>query len=222
MTTLETIIPPEIHGCEFAALLTECAARPDIKTILEIGSSTGEGSTAAIVKGMGMVPHEKVLFCVEMSEVRMAKLAQRYAGRHNIFPCFGSSVASGDYLTPYEVREFYEQKHTNLNNYPLDEVLQWLKQDLNACAACENQHVIETIRFTRDIHAFDMVLIDGSAFTGFAELQAVFGAKIIALDDIVDIKNMASFNYLLDNRDYRLLKTNPTLRNGYAVFERTT
>ena len=45
-------IPPEISLDEFYVLIKEYASRDDLKSYLEIGSSSGEGSTRAIVEGI--------------------------------------------------------------------------------------------------------------------------------------------------------------------------
>ncbi|MBW4431333.1 MAG: hypothetical protein KME28_06295 [Pelatocladus maniniholoensis HA4357-MV3] len=42
---LNRLIPPEIKNDEFYATIQIIAREEDIKTVLEIGSSSGEGST---------------------------------------------------------------------------------------------------------------------------------------------------------------------------------
>jgi len=71
-----------------------------------------------------------------------------------------------------------------------------------------------------DISHFDLVLIDGSEFTGIPELEAVYGAKYILLDDINAYKNYDNFNRLNNDPNYILRIKNMKLRNGFAFFER--
>ncbi|PMB30600.1 hypothetical protein CEN43_16495 [Fischerella thermalis BR2B] len=47
---LNRLIPPEIKNDEFYAILQRITREENIKTVLEIGSSSGEGSTEAFVK----------------------------------------------------------------------------------------------------------------------------------------------------------------------------
>ena len=48
---LDKVIPSEINQDQFAEALEAAAALDDIKTIIEIGSSSGTGSTAALIRG---------------------------------------------------------------------------------------------------------------------------------------------------------------------------
>ncbi|MBW2169777.1 MAG: tetratricopeptide repeat protein, partial [Deltaproteobacteria bacterium] len=64
------------------------------------------------------------------------------------------------------------------------------------------------------------VLIDGSEFTGKAELDEVYGAKIIMLDDINGYKNYHNYQRLVADKTYELIAENWQVRNGYAAFRR--
>lgn len=219
--SIESPIAPEIIGDEFATTLTELAALPDVHTILESGSAEGTGSTVALVDGISQNPDGKSLHCIEISNTRFDKLLDRYKHLPFFHAYKGSSVALKDFMTVGQIRSFHAEHKTSLNNYPLPQVLEWLTEDLRA-AALAKQGVIKHIKSLYNITAFDLVLLDGSAFTGWAELMAVMGSKYIALDDIVDVKHFRSFNYLSEHDDYELLANNPLLRNGYAIFRRTT
>lgn len=214
--SLETIIPPEIHNDEFATLLTQLAGRKDVKTILEVGSSSGEGSTQAIVDGMDN--GEKRLYCIEMSETRFDALCRRFVEDERVRPFHGSSVTLDGYLSEGEVKEFYETTPTNLNAIPLKTVLDWLDNDILACNEAVDD-LIEMVKDCAGVTKFDLVLLDGSPFTGWSELQHVMGSRIIALDDVMDIKHHRSYHALLKDNRYKLLKENLSLRNGFAVFE---
>jgi hypothetical protein len=65
-----------------------------------------------------------------------------------------------------------------------------------------------------------MVLIDGSEFTGEAELFHTIGARVIALDDVNSHKCFNVYRMLSNNVSYALTHQNFELRNGFAVFER--
>lgn len=220
--SLNEIIPPEIVNDELAEWLTKLAQRPDIRTILEIGSSSGEGSTKAIVDGMCEAEQEQELFCIEMSPVRFEALRARYMTLPWVHCFQGSSVPINEYMEPSDVHKFYGGVLCNLQKYPLATVLDWLKEDLKACAACEDHNVINTIRAKHDIATWDMAVLDGSAFTGFEEYCSVYGARIIVLDDVNDIKHHASYEDLKTDISYRTLSVNLNLRNGYAIFERVS
>jgi len=221
VTSYDKLIPPEVSHDRFYRFIERLARRKTVRTILEIGSSSGEGSTAAFVSGMDRNPSHPVLHCIEMSRVRFAALKQRYAGRSDVH-CYNVSTVSPESLPgEAEVAAFYSKSRSNLNNYPLDDVLEWLRQDLEYLRhAGLPMHGIQLIKEEHDIATFDLVLIDGSAFSGPAELNEVYGAGIILLDDVNDIKNRSNYERLRSDPQYRLIAEDWKLRNGYAAFDR--
>lgn len=220
--TLDTIIEPEIINDELAAHLTELAARPAIKTIIESGSSDGRGSTTALVNGMMKNPEGKRLYCIEMGYERYVQLHNRFLSLAPMVETWrGSSVHDDGFMKPSEVVEFYQTHTTSLNKYPLTQVLGWLEQDLvvfHSLGHDQTNLIGDCIYLNKGLP--DMAVLDGSAFTGLAEMWRVFGAKIIVLDDVNDIKHFDSRQNLMRSTDYHLLAENLTLRNGYSIFEK--
>ena len=78
-TPEESIIPPEIAGDSFAACLKHLCQTEELTNVLEIGSSSGAGSTAAIVEGLVQNPGQPRLFCLEMVRARYRALVERFA-----------------------------------------------------------------------------------------------------------------------------------------------
>ncbi|MEH1992648.1 class I SAM-dependent methyltransferase [Nostoc sp.] len=218
---LNRLIPAEIKNDEFYAAIQKIAREEDIKTVLEIGSSSGEGSTKAFVTGLRENPNKPTLFCMEISKNRFTELKNNYKNE-DFVKCYNmSSIAVKKFPTEKEVVDFYNSLHTNLNIYPLERVLGWLRQDIeyvNNSGVSDNG--IQIIKNQNNIDYFDLVLIDGSEFTGQAELDEVYGAKYLCLDDINTFKNYRSFNRLLSDPDYLLIISNQNIRNGYAIFQR--
>ena len=64
------------------------------------------------------------------------------------------------------------------------------------------------------------MLIDGSEFTGEAELAEVYGAEFILLDDVNIYKNWTNLQKLAADGNYLLRELNLAVRNGFAVFEK--
>ncbi|PSB51793.1 FkbM family methyltransferase [filamentous cyanobacterium Phorm 6] len=220
---LNRLIPPEIKNDELYLAIHKIARQEDIKTVLEIGSSSGQGSTEAFVTGLRENPSQPVLFCMEISKPRFAELQNTY--RNDSFvKCYNvSSVSIEQFAEREEVIRFYRNHQTNLNYYPLEQVLGWLSQDIEyvkKSGVLENG--IKEIKKENDIDVFDAVLIDGSEFTGNAELEEVYGAKIIILDDINTFKNYRNHNKLLTDPNYVLVGQNYLIRNGYAIFKKNT
>ncbi|MEH2150759.1 FkbM family methyltransferase [Nostoc sp.] len=218
---LNRLIPAEIKNDEFYTAIQRIAKEEDIKIVLEIGSSSGEGSTEAFVTGLRENPNKPTLFCMEVSKNRFTELKNNYKDE-DFVKCYNmSSIAVNKFPTEKEVTDFYNSLHTNLNIYPLERVLGWLRQDIkyvNNSGVSDNG--IQIIKNENNIDYFDLVLIDGSEFSGQAELDEVYGANFICLDDITTFKNYRNHQKLLADKNYLLLAQSTSVRNGYSIFKK--
>jgi hypothetical protein len=216
---LDSIIPPEIKNDDFYGALFFLAQHARIKTILEIGSSSGAGSTEALAEGIARNENRPVLFAVEASKARFKELAGRYAGRADVKPYNVSSVGLADFPAEAAVREFFRSRHAGPNVLSEEGAIELLRRDI--AYLTENQIPLDGIaRIKADnrIDGFDFVLIDGCEFTGKRELDLVYGAGIIALDDIISFKNFDNHYRLLNDAAYEVCVMNRFLRNGYSIF----
>jgi hypothetical protein len=222
--TLDHIIGGEIQGDQFYKLLQSYASRQDLKIFLEIGSSAGGGSTQAFVDAISMRPDsdEVSVYCFELSKNRFKLLAEKYSSFSFIKPYNVSSISAGEFPDESSIIDFYNIVKSSLNDYPIDTILQWYWQDINYIKNSGlDANGITYVKEKNNINTFDMVLIDGSDFTGEVELNLVIGSKLIALDDINTFKCYNAFNILSSNPSYVLRHSNRKLRNGFAIFEMT-
>ena len=218
--SLSSLIPPEIKNDNFyEAILRTLTTRTDTKTIIEIGSSSGEGSTKALLEGSSS--YGAHLFCLEISQERINKLLMEHEGVERLKAYRYSSVPIDQFMTKDQVADFYNTVKTSLNQYPLDMVIQWHDQDVNYIRDNSlEQNGISKIKADHGIDIFDVAFIDGSCFTAEAELKQVYGSSVIMLDDTNDIKNYRNLQALLKDDSYKLLQQDNSIRNGFAIFER--
>lgn len=184
----------------------------EIKTVLEVGASSGDGSTEALIIGMAGL-QDKTLYTIEANPLRYKNLVERYKGLDWVKPLNGSSVSIDEYMSEEDVEFFHKNTPTQLNEYSLETVLSWYEDEVLSIAKWQiSTGLIDVIEKP------DMVLLDGSPFTGNAEYQKVCDSKIIVLDDILDIKHYHSHQALRKNKEYECLFCNLTLRNGYSIW----
>jgi hypothetical protein len=216
---LDRLIAPEILDDAFHAALRWLAEHEALRHVLEIGSSAGGGSTTALAAGLARNPGGPQLHCMELSVPRFAELRAAYAA-YPFVHCYNmSSVPVARFPSEDEVAAFYRTHPTSLNRYELERVLGWLRQDKAYVASSGvPQDGIARIKAAQGIERFDMVLIDGSEFTGSAELDEVLGAGIVALDDTNAFKCHAARARLMADPDYVLIIDDQALRNGFSVF----
>ncbi len=220
-TALDTLITPEVFQDEFYEAIVNLARSAPIDTVLEIGSSSGGGSTLAWVEGLRRNPRHPKLYCMEVSRVRWGALKDRWEGEGFVECFLGSSVRPDQFPTAAQVEHFLKTVDGPLREYPVEQVLGWLEEDLayikkeNVSCGC-----IAEIKRARGIEHFGAVLIDGSEFTGDAELDEVYGAEFILLDDTQTYKCHSARQRLLHDPGYEMIADNPTLRHGYSIFQR--
>ncbi|MEA3211416.1 MAG: hypothetical protein QOE70_4473 [Chthoniobacter sp.] len=220
-SVLDVIIPGEIKNDAFYDALRELAMLPDVASILEIGSSAGGGSTAAFVSGLKERSTKADLFCMEVSAARFSQLQATYQDFAFVHCYNVSSVPVSEFASYETVGTFCDSVQSALRAYPKATVLGWLDADLDYVRShgCD-LNGIQLIKAERGIDAFDLVLIDGSEFTGEAELRHVYGSRYIALDDINAFKNWTNYFQLKDDPNYELISENRSVRNGFCVFKR--
>lgn len=221
--SLDKIIPAEISGDAFFSALVSISQRKDLRFFLEIGSSSGLGSTTAICSGISsrVDAQQTRLFCLEVSKQRYCDLVNNLRAYPFVVPYNLSSVPLDSFPSEEEVRHFLQVTKTNLNLAPVETVLEWLNQDtqyikdngLNYCG-------LDFVKIANGIESFDFVLIDGSEFTGERELRLVMGAKIIALDDVNSFKCFSAYQIMRTHFSYKLVAQDLSLRNGFAIFEK--
>ena len=219
----DRLIAPEILDDAFYEALKGLGMFEDLQHVLEIGSSSGEGSTKALVSTLRLNRHNPVLHCLEVSQARFAELQRAYQ-KYDFVRCYNmSSVPSSRVASEDEVRAFYETHRTALNQHDLATIFGWRAEGLQYLKdhpALDRDGIAE-IKKANGIEHFDLVLIDGSEFTGSAELDAVYGAKIICLDDTNAFKCYAARQRLMSDPLYESLADDQTLRNGYSIFCRS-
>lgn len=221
MSNLHNNIAPEIVNDEFGNAIKNIVAKPGINLILEIGTGSGDGSTACFVDALFQKTNkQKCCHSIEISKTRIKSAQNKYRQLDWMYFHNGCSIHPDEYATEFDLTEFYNTKKTALNQYPLSTVLQWRADEIEYIEQNKVEtRVIDAIKLNHSIDTFDFVLIDGSEFTGCAELKYVYGAKFIALDDIDAFKNNQNYFELIDSPDYVLHCENWNLRNGYAIFK---
>jgi len=218
---LDHLIPPEIQDDAFSDAIEEIGATEGVREILEIGSSAGEGSTAAWVRGALRNPERPRLHCIEVSRERHAALVDHWRDQPFVYCYHVSSVPLEQFPSPEELERFYREVPSRLRDFDLDLVLGWLQQDRDYLRDHELSSAgIRELKAENRIDTFDAVLIDGSEFAGRAELEEVYGARFLLLDDTETFKNWDNTRRLEADPSYRVLYRDPSTRNGYAVFER--
>ena len=86
---------------------------------LEIGGGTGDGSTQCI--------GTKRLFSIENHPDRIDRHSMNLSAKGGV-SVNGTATLPSLWMNKYDVEEFYRTIKTNLNQYPIEQVLGWLEE----------------------------------------------------------------------------------------------
>lgn len=216
---LDAVIEPEIRGDAFYSTLANLAANPRVRTILEIGASSGAGSTEALVEGALRNPETPAIHTIEISRPRFEQLVRRHADRPFVHAHNMSSVPLEAFPSWEEVAEFHRTVPSQLRRIPIAEVRRWYDQDLRYLQEHfpDSRGLIE-LKEKIGVETFDLVLLDGCEFTGVADYQQTVGATFMALDDTMSFKNLMPCAWLKAHKSYEVLADSAEDRNGFAAF----
>ena len=222
MTSPAEPITPEIHADALAERLTYLASLPWVRNVLEVGTGSGLGSTAALWAGLRDKGPVCALVTVEASRERAAAAAAHYQEFPEVQVVAMPAVPVSEYLSADAVADFYRSVPCRLQRYALEEVLAWRQAELDYLAATYPADDPGALSYMLDGGVYtDLVLLDGSEFTGPAELAAIGNPALLVLDDVASLKHWTTFKHLTARPEtYRLLEHDPGLRNGYAIFAR--
>ena len=215
------LLPPKGDTDELSDFISKLCENEPLNNVLDVGPSSSRTIIDAFIHGLDRNPHKPKLFCLEISPPRFAEL-QKTCQRYPFVYCYNaSSIPAREIMTPSAITEFYNQDRSLVRQLSMSDALKQRDQNseyLSSTAVPSKG--ISLIKERHQIRNFDMVFIDGSAFTGSAELRSVYGATLIVLNHINDVKNSQNYQELVADRDYRLIAENRTLGHGYAAFKK--
>ncbi len=213
-----------IKNDEFFSSIENSLQGENIKTSLLIGASSGESVTEAFLEGIRKNPNKPTAFCINLPTPRFLKLI-KYFSHNSYVKCHAIySDCQQGFLKDSRVMKLYNflaTEPTQQNDFPYLEELDCLHQDIEYIQKLRiTENAINIIKQENHLDYFDLILIDKSEFDGVAELDELYRAKFILLDDINTIHNYNNYHKLLAHPNYTLVTHNTSLRNGYAIFEK--
>jgi hypothetical protein len=209
--------------------LADLASQPDVKTVIEIGSTNGRGSTMSIREGLEKNPNfpDVRLFCIEAVKTMYDTLA---AERAPYMKCYRvCSSPPREHYTDAEIERFFA---VDWPAAPFESPAQrqnpgWHKTERDRYNAYMIRQglPLDGIALVKDrnrISQFDMAFVDGGTYSGRSDLKRVYGAKYLVLDDIHTLKCKWAFDGLKKDPSYEMVMYYPCTKShfGYAAFRR--
>lgn len=186
-----------LETTERGRILIEVLKETKPKNIVEIGTWKGLGSTKCIIdsidKSSNFISIESNYDFYQTAKNNLSD----YINKVNLL--------YGTIVTDKEIDGFVSDKNLT------EEQKKWLSEDLENLSKCEN--IIEKIP-----SEIDFLLLDGGEFSTYPEWEILKGrTKMVALDDIRELKTKQIYEELINDENYKLVIETPD-GNGFCVF----
>ena len=180
------------------------AIDPNNKTFLEIGTWNGLGSTRIFVTALNTrIEFDYTFYSLECNKLKSRKAAELYSKFKNVHMLnevlFNELPSNFDEIFP-------EGRHDRRNVIDLDNMVK--------CKLFLDRDNLPDI--------FDVVLLDGGAFTTYFEFQMLKDrCNYLLLDDIRNVKNKKIVDIIKDNpTHWAILEEDLNNRNGTLICKR--
>jgi hypothetical protein len=203
---MNTKIGQIILGTIEGDLIYNLSKREDVKTIFEIGTWTGLGSTMCVIKGIIDSRKKKKFISLElyneMFQIALKNL-KRYKNRVELIngriidyeDTFWFDHTKIDFKTDYHARLYYNMDMNYLKN---------------------SENVIDKIP-----EQIDLLILDGGEYTTYPEwLKLKDRSRIVVLDDTNILKTKKIRDEIILSEKYNIIHDDTKSRNGFSVFEK--
>lgn len=182
-----------------------CVKHENIKTVVEIGTWYGMGSTECLIEGLKDSKREGISFVSLETNNQMYNVAvESWKGK----------LPEWAKLLHGSIVDVVEMDADNLGFQHQDES-NWFDEDKNALLSCSN--ILSELP-----EIIDLLFLDGGEFTTKAEFWKLKDrARIVVLDDTTMRKCKDIRSYVIDHPlEYVVILDDPSHRGGVMVFEK--
>lgn len=181
----------------------------NVRTVIEIGSWDGLGSTTVLMHALQPLP-AKHLVCVEPNPDRHASLQKVVAGKPWITTVCRRSVAR-DAMTCKTFEAAWTSPYNRLP-YTEEVVRKWWNEQ------CDGAGYLETLT----TEEFDAALIDGCEFAGYDDFRLLRDrVRVLMLDDVFfALKCSQANDELRRDPEWECIWSSAFVRNGAAIWVR--
>ena len=186
--------------------IVQIASHPSVKTIVEVGTWNGLGTTRCVLHGLRESNKTDYNFIsLECSPEMYAEAVRHNA--ENINDNF--KLVFGKLINEEDITSWFDESTLN------DEFKGWLQQDINWMRIAPN--VLHTLP-----EKIDFLILDGGEFATYLEWVALRDrVQWVALDDNAALKCKKIREELLTSNDFKILVDDPTgSRYGCLIAKR--
>jgi len=190
------------RGSKLGEAIYNLAKSPEVKTIVEIGTWNGMGSTKCILDGVLASGKRKDVYSLECNKLRYEEAKINLGFVPPTFKLIHGTIVTAEELIPIM---------STLEN---DTLKGWLTEDINWIK--NTPYVLD-----RMPERIDLLIIDGGEFSGGIEFNRLYRrCGILILDDTNAIKHTKTKEFIKSKpNEFRIIEDNVSDRNGYLICE---
>lgn len=193
------------YGQELANLIYRLASDNTNKVMVDIGTWNGLGSTRMFIEGM-LNNKGSILYTIENNTEKI-NFAKNYWNLFLKQNNLNVEFVNGSLVSNEEIDNFLNEEGIELD----DTNKYWLLIDKT-----NTTNVVKL-----PCNKIDVLLIDGSEYSGFLEFSLLKDiSNHILLDDVNNLKNKKTREYLIKSQDFILVNEDLTARNGFSYFKK--
>lgn len=203
---------PEITlADEFGRAIANTVRVCGVRTVVEIGSWDGTGSTTVLMHALDSVPGHH-LTCVEANPDRHAALVRLTSSRSWVTTVCSRSVSTAS-VTPAQFTDVWQSPHNRLRHrYSEDQVREWWN----------DQPLGKGYLDGLTDETWDAALIDGCEFSGWDDYRLLRDRVcVLMLDDVFHAYKCAQAHDDLRSRpEWSCIWSSAFVRNGASIWAR--
>lgn len=199
------------RGSSLGEIIYNLCLQDDIKTIVEIGTWNGMGSTKCIYDAVSVKSGDWIVYSIECNKEFYNICLQNYKDLpklNNFNLILGTIISPEENLNPmynFDDKFFYQ--------YPREVQSSWFREDFENCKGVDN--VLNMIP-----EKIDLLILDGGEFSGLSEYNKLKDrTTYFILDDTNVIKNYEVAKSMRNNPEFEILFDSDD-RNGFLVSKR--
>ncbi len=193
------------RGSKLGEIIYELAKKQEVKTVVEIGTWSGMGSTKCILDGVLSKRGKTDVYSLECNKMRYEEAKTNLGFLPPSFKLIHGTIVDASELRPM------------LQTLDNETLKGWLEEDLGWLQVTPN--VLEMLPET-----IDLFVLDGGEFSAKKEFELLWNKCLyIVLDDTNAIKNKDTKRFILSKPDvFEIIEDNVVDRNGYLVCKNKT
>jgi hypothetical protein len=196
------------RGTTLGEIIYNICLQEDIKTIVEIGTWNGMGSTKCVYDAVSVKKDNYLVYTLECNEEFYKKCLENYKYLPKIK---NFNFVLGTIVNPEEnINPMYNFDDKFFNLYSREIQSSWRNEDVQNCKNVKN--IIDIIP-----EKIDLLILDGGEFSSLSEFNKLKDrTTYFILDDTNVIKNYEVAMIIRNDKKYNVLHDSDE-RNGYLV-----